>query len=65
MSKYKLIVMPLENANKSTVSLQRLESKSKGIRERKWYDDDASASDPEVEQQIWDQIKTICVAQQP
>lgn len=65
MSKYKLIVMPLENANKSTVSLQRLEGKSKGIRERKWYDDDASASEPEAEQQIWDQIKTICVAQQP
>jgi hypothetical protein len=61
MSKYKLIVMPVENANKSTVSLQRLEGKSKGIRERKWYDDDASASDPGAEQQIWDQINRICV----
>jgi hypothetical protein len=65
MSKYKLSVMAEENANKSRVSLQRLESKTKGIRERKWYDDDASASEPEAEQRIWDQIKSICVAQQP
>jgi hypothetical protein len=65
MSKYKLVVMPVENANKSTVSLQQLEGKSKGIRERKWYDDDDSASEPEAAQQIWDQIKTICVPKQP
>lgn len=65
MSKYKLVVMPVEDANKSTVSLQRLEGKSKGIRERKWYDDDATASEPETEQKIWDQLRTICVSQQP
>ncbi len=64
-SKYKLIVMPVENSDRSSVSLQRLESKTKGVRERKWYDDEASAAVPDAEQRIWDQINSICLAQQP
>jgi hypothetical protein len=60
MSKYELIVRPLDYANRSAVTLRRVEGKTKGIRERKWYDDDETAPDPESRQQIWDQVKTIC-----
>ena len=64
LGKYKLVVLPIENANKSTLTLHRIEGKSKGIRERKWYDDDLTASEPQSAQQIWKQIESICPKQQ-
>ena len=63
IGKYMLVVRPMENANKSTLTLQRLEGKSRGIRERVWYDDDATVREPQSTQQIWQQLKTICPAQ--
>jgi len=60
LGKYEIVVRPAESGNKSLVTLQRLEGKSKGMRERKWYDDDVTAQKPSSQQQIWEQIKTIC-----
>lgn len=60
MGKYQLIVQPLEYTNRFAVTLQRVEGKSKGIRERRWYDDDVTASAPESKQQLWQQVKAIC-----
>ena len=63
MGKYKIIVQLMEGTNGSAVSLYRVEGKSKGIRERKWYDDEPSATDPPSVQQVWNHISTICVSQ--
>lgn len=65
MSKYKIIVQPMQGTNKSAVSLYRIEGKSKGIRERKWYDDEPGATDPPSMRQLWDHVSTICLSQRP
>lgn len=62
MGRYKLVIQPVENSNVSTVTLQRVEGKSKGIRERKWYDDDATALDAPSRERVWEQVKNLCVA---
>jgi len=64
MGRYRLVIQPLQNSNVSTVTLERVEGKSKGIRERKWYDDDDStAADAPSRERVWDQVKSICVSQ--
>jgi hypothetical protein len=63
--RYKLLVQPVENANKSTISL-RLESvESQGLREKAPYKEENTTSIPEVEQQILGQVQTICRSGQP
>jgi hypothetical protein len=62
MGRYKLVIQPVENSNLSTVTLQRVEGKSKGIRERKWYDDEATALDAPSRERVWEQVKNLCVA---
>lgn len=62
--RYRLVVQATEDTNKSKVAVQRVEGQSKGIRERKWYDDDHTALRPPSEQQIWDQVRTICPSKQ-
>jgi hypothetical protein len=62
MGRYRLVIQPVGDANLSTVTLQRVEGKSKGVRERKWYDDDATSADAPSRERGWQQVKSICVA---
>lgn len=62
MGRYKLVIQPAGDANVSTVTLQRVDGKSKGIRERKWYDDDATSADAPSRERVWQQMKSLCVA---
>ena len=63
MGRYRLVIQPIQNSNVSTVTLERVDGKSKGIRERKWYDDDATAAEAPSRERVWDQVKSICVSQ--
>lgn len=58
--KYMVQVQPFEDDSKSSIRLQRVEDKSKGVRERKWYDEEAMTSDPQSEQKVWEQVQGIC-----
>lgn len=58
--RYRLFVQPVENANKSTISLQLVSVESQGIREKAPYKEENTTSIPEVEQQILGQVQVIC-----
>lgn len=60
LGRYKVVVQPVESSDKSVITIERLEGKSKGIHERKWYDDEVAVSKPPSEQQIWLQIEGVC-----
>lgn len=62
MGRYKLVIQPIENFNVSTVTLERVEGKSKGMRERTWYDDDATSPEVPSRERVWEQVKGICPA---
>jgi hypothetical protein len=63
--RYRLLVLPVENANKSTISLQLVDVESQGLREKAPYKEENTTSIPEVEQQILGQVQTICRSGQP
>ena len=58
--KYRVLVQPLEDEGRSAIRLERVEDKSKGMHERKWYEADAVTADPQSEQKVWEQIQGVC-----
>lgn len=58
--KYRVVVQPFEDDGHSTIRLERLEDKSKGMHERKWYEEEQVSSEPQSEQKVWEQIQGVC-----
>lgn len=60
MVKYRIVVEPAINGNGSTIRLERIEDKAKGIRERTWHDAEAATGDPKSEQEVWARVQSVC-----
>jgi hypothetical protein len=60
--KYRVVLEPLASGDGSTIRLERVEDKVKGVRERTWHDAEPTAEAPRSEQDVWTHVQSVCSA---